>query len=150
MKFSTGLATFTLLFVAAIVDATLLGAVAHKRHAAHVNARDVARRAGKRCKSKPPGNSSSIQPTNPTPTYLVSNSTTNVPTKSSAPKANLQNPPVQTPAYEASGVIVVKPGKCKPIGASSMSREAFVGRRVDLTTVVISECHKDKRPQRQH
>lgn len=150
MKFSTGLAAFTLLFAAAIVDATLLDVVAHKRHAAHVNAGDASRRAGKRCKSKPPENSSGIQPTNPTPTYLVSNSTTDIPAKSSAPKANIQNHAVQTPAYEAPGAIVVKPGKCKPIGASSMSREAFVGRRVDLTTDVISECHKDKRPQRQH
>jgi hypothetical protein len=150
MKFSTGLATSTLLFAAVIVDATLHDTVAHKRHATHVNTRDVARRAGKRCKSGPPGNSSSIQPNNLTLTHPASYATPNVPTKSPASKFSSQNPPVRMVAHKASGVINVNPGKCNPIGASSMWREAFVGRRVDLTAVIIRKCHKAKRPQRQH
>jgi len=117
MKFFTGLATFTLLFTAVLVDATLHDAAAHKRHAAHVNTRNVTHRAGKRCKSGPPGNPSSIQPTNPTVTHTASYSTTNVPTKNRVSKSTSQN--VQTPVYKASGVISVNPGKCNPIGAST-------------------------------
>ena len=119
--------TFTLLFAAVIVDATLHDTVAHKRHAAHVNTRDVARRAGKRCKSGPPGNSSSIQSNNPTPTHPASYAMTNVSTKSPVSKYSSQNPPIRKLAHKASGVISVNPGKCNPIGASSMSREAFFG-----------------------
>ncbi|KAF8265809.1 hypothetical protein EI94DRAFT_271524 [Lactarius quietus] len=119
MKFAIGLATFTLLFSATIVDATLHDAAAHRRHVVHVNARDVAKRASKRCKTKSPGNfTSSIQPPNLTPTYQASYSTKHVPTKSSVHKSSSQNPPVQTPAYEASGVINVNPGKCSSIGAT--------------------------------
>lgn len=150
MKFSIGLATFTLLFAAAIVDATLLDAAAHKRHAMHVNARGVAPPASKRCKPRPPGYSSSNQTTNPTPSYPASNSTIDVSTKNSVPNYDSQNSSVQTVAYNASGVINVDPGKCSPIGATSMSRQAFVGRRVDLTTVIISEYHTAKRAQWPH
>ncbi len=152
MKFSIGLTTFTLLLATAIVEATWLDAAAHKRHAAHVNARDVTHRAGKRCKPRPSGHSSSIHHTSPTPTHPASSPTPKVPTKDSAPKpsSSSQKPPVQTPAHEASGVIRVSSGQCGSAGASSTSREAFVGRRVDLTTVIISESHKNKGPQRRH
>jgi hypothetical protein len=149
MKFSIGLATCTLLFAAAIVDATWPDAAAHKRHAAHVNVRDVAQSASKRCKTRPPGYSSTVQPTNPTPTpnYLASNSTLNVSTNNSVSGSGSQNPSVQSVTYQASGVINVDPGKCSPIGATSLSRQTFVGRRVDLTTVIVSKYHKYKRPQ---
>lgn len=121
MKFSIGLATCTLLFAAAIVDATWLDAAAHKRHAAHVKVRDVAQSASKRCKTRPPGYSSTVQPTNPTPTpnYLASNSTLNVSTNNSVSGSGSQNPSVQSVTYQASGVINVDPGKCSPIGATT-------------------------------
>ncbi|KAH9051402.1 lysozyme-like protein [Lactarius deliciosus] len=106
MKLSIGLATW-------------LDAAAHKRHAAHVNdARDIAHRAGKRCKPRPPGQSSSVHHANPTPTHPADNSPPNVPTKNTVPKASSENPPVQTPAYEASGLIRVSSGQCGPPGAS--------------------------------
>lgn len=130
MRFSIGLATFTLLFVAAIANAALPDAAAHKRHAAHVNARDAAHPLKKRCKTRPPGYSSSIQPPSPTPSYSASNSLINVSTNNSVPNSGSQNPSVNT----ASGVINVDPGKCSPIGATSMSRQAFVGRLIDLIT----------------
>ncbi|KAH8993969.1 glycoside hydrolase family 23 protein [Lactarius akahatsu] len=119
MKFSIGLATFTILLATAIVEATWLDAAAHKRHAAHVNnARDVAHRAGKRCKPRPPGQSSSVHHANPTPTHPADNSPPNVPTKDSAPKASSEKPPVQTPASEPSGLIRVGSGQCGSPGAS--------------------------------
>ena len=130
MKFSIGLATFTLLFAAPIANAVLPDAAAHKRHAAHVNARGAAHPVNKRCKPRPPGYSSSIQPPNPTPSYLASNSVINLSTNNSVPNSGPQNPSVNT----ASGVISVDPGKCSPIGATSMLRQAFVGPWVDLIT----------------
>jgi hypothetical protein len=109
MKFSIGLVTFTLLFATAVVEASALhDAAAHKRHAANVNARDVAPRAGKRCKTRPPGHSSSTHPTKPTPTHPASNSTPIVP-----------SPKPSSPAHEASSLIHVSPGQCNPIGAST-------------------------------
>lgn len=139
MKFSIGLATFTLLILTAVVEATLHDTAAHKRHAAHVNPRDVAHRAGKRCKTRPPGYSSSTYHTKPT---LID------PASHSTPTAHSPKP--SSPAHEASSVIQVSPGKCNPIGASSTSRGTSVGCRVDLITVVISESHKTKWPQRQY
>jgi len=116
MKFTIGLATFALLFATTVVEATLHDAAAHKRHAANVNARDVAHRAGKRCKTRPPGHSSSTNHTKPTP---ASNSTPNVSAKSPAPTPGSEKPKVQASVHDASGVIQVNPGKCDPIGAST-------------------------------
>ncbi|KAN0129199.1 hypothetical protein V8E53_012898 [Lactarius tabidus] len=119
MKLSIGLASFTLLFAASIVDATWLDAAAHKRHAAHVNARGDAHSSSKRCKTRPPGYTSSTQPANPTPTYPANNSTIDVSTKNTVPESGSQKPSVQSVADQASGVISVDPGKCSPIGATT-------------------------------
>jgi hypothetical protein len=111
MKFSIGLATFTLLIATAVVEATLHDAAAHKRHASHINPRDVVHRAGKRCKTRPPGHSSSTHHTEPTSIPPASNSTPIAPP-----------PKPSSPAHEASSLIQVNPGQCNPIGASSTSR----------------------------
>lgn len=147
MRFSIGLATFTLLFATAVVEATFHDAAAHKRHAAQVVGRDVAHRAGKRCKPRPPGHTSSTHHnhtvhTTPAHIHPASSSTPNV------PKPSPVTHKVEAPAHKGSNLIEVSPGQCNPIGATSTLRlvGAFVGRNEDLTVVVISESHKTKWP----
>jgi len=130
MKFSIGLTVFTLLFATAIVEAALRDAAAHRRHVAHVNAREVVHHAGKRCKQRSKGHpSSSVVPDTPTTTPPANSPTpkAKVLEEVSVPKPNPQNDPAQIPDKKASGVINVGPGQCSPIGATSTSREVFFG-----------------------